>query len=328
MIVTSLLAGALATSVSVDRGQYTIHAAAIGSGKPMIALPGGPGFSGRSVWGVGWGMREQVKTYLFDQLGTGKSQLKDTSGDVSGTISLDGTLEDIEALRKATGHKKWIVFGQSWGVIVALLYAAKYPSAVAHLVLTSVPGLGHDGTFLSDNLRLPKSVEEELTKIELDESLSADEKTSRQVLTLIPYYFYRPEQGLNLANDAPADLFAPRVFGAFARYILNDKSYQAQLRKVAGHKYPVSMIQGRQDPCGAEMPFALRDKYVPRAKISLVAQSGHFAWMEQPDAFFYHFHSILGLTRPAWTEHWGESDHPAFKEELKLRTEANWPFGK
>lgn len=254
--------------------------------------------------------------------------MHDPKGDVSGTISLEKTLDDIEALRKAAGHKKWIVFGQSWGVILGLLYAAKYPNSVEHLILTSVPGLGHDGTYLSDNLRLPKDLELELIAVELDQQLSPSQKIAKQVLAVLPYYFYDREQGLTLAKIAPDDLFNPEVFIALAKYIRDDREYRLRLASIKGQKYPVTMIQGRQDPCGAEMPFALKEKYIPRAQVSHIARTGHFAWMEQPGDFFDSFHEALSLKKPEWVTNWGQPDQSAFTTELRLRTEANWPFGK
>lgn len=191
----------LALSVLIASQSHSVQAESVGKGKPMVAIPGGPGFGGRAVWAIGFGMREGVKTYLFDQLGTGKNQPK---GEMQ--ISLDGTIEDLEALRKQAGHKKWIVFGQSWGVIVALVYAARHPQAIDSLVLTSIPGIGPESWVLSQNLQreIPESVSNDLTKIELDTDLSEEEKLTFQVPAVLPYYFYNHQQGKKLLGQSPA----------------------------------------------------------------------------------------------------------------------------
>ena len=76
------------------------------------------------------------------------------------------------------------------------------------------------------------------------------------------------------------------------------------------------------------MPFALKEKYIPRAKITHIGRCGHFGWMEQPGDFFDSFHGALSLRKPEWITNWGQPDHLAFTSELRLRTEACWPFGK
>lgn len=329
MIAPLILAGTLATSITVDRGAYVISAESIGTGVPMVAIAGGPGFSGRAVWGVGFGMRNSLKTYLFDQLGTGKSNLKNPKSELKPHLTLANTVDDLEALRKKSGAKKWIVFGQSWGAIVAMVYASKYPNSVKRLVLASIPGIGHDGTILGTNLNrlVPASVANEILDIAADPNLSEDEKLARQVLIGMPYYFFDLDYGKKLASEAPAELFSPAVFRAMSFLILNSGSYESALRKLNGTKFPVSMLQGQQDPCGSAMPFLLKEKYLPQAKISLLNECGHFSWIESREDFFYEFHQHLGLPLPEYLRHIADWEHPSKDKERALMKQRNWPFG-
>lgn len=330
MLSAALTILAAPSSVVVDRGSYSIHAEVIGDGRPVVAIAGGPGFSGRSVWGIGFGMRESCRTYLFDQLGTGSSKMKESSSALRSSISLDGTIADLEALRKHCGHKKWIVVGQSWGVILALIYASRYPAAVEHLVLTSVPGLGHEGTVLSDNLSrmLPDSAQAELGKIALDQALSDEARLEATVMGVLPYYFYEPTIGLELAKRAPEGLFAPVVFDALAKHILSTQAYSVALSKVSAFRGPVTMIQGHQDPCGAAMPFLLKERYLHQTKVEMLPRCGHFGWIEQRDLFFEAFHRALKLKLPDWLEFSTETEHRAVLREAKAREDSGWPFGR
>lgn len=300
--------------VDVDRGGYVIHASVIGKGRPMVALAGGPGFSGNAVWGVGYGLKDSVKTYLFDQLGTGKSRTKGT-GDF---ISLERTVSDIEALRLRVGAKKWVVFGQSWGVIVALNYAARHPSAVDHLVLTSVPGLDLDGFVLQSNLSkiIPGSVQADLARATTVEA---------SVLGVLPFYFYEPSIGQEMAKSTPPRLFSVQPYLALQKHVLSTEKYRSTLALLKGKRFPVTMIQGHQDPCGAAMPALLRERYLPLAKIKMIDRCGHFPWLEQSLDFFHEMHDALQLPKPAYLR---EDEHrTATKAWFEAREKAGWPFG-
>ena len=94
---------------------------------------------------------------VFDQRGTGYSgalkcaALNSLTAPLSATIpdcameigadrglyTTDDTVADIEAIRKALGYTKLILFGTSYGTKVALRYAATYPQNVAGLILDS-----------------------------------------------------------------------------------------------------------------------------------------------------------------------------------------------
>lgn len=329
MIAHALLSLVVSSNVVVDRGDYRIHAATLGEGRPMVAIAGGPGFSGQAVWGIGFGARLACKTYLFDQLGTGQSLMKDAAKPVEATIDLFRTVDDLEALRRATGHKKWIVFGQSWGVIVALVYAATHPGAVEHLVLASVPGLGSNGHVLGTNLSkaMPAEVVQRLVEMGADPSLSENEQTLRAVLTAVPYYFHDPEFGARLAAKAPAKMFSPTVFNALRRHILVTEAYRGALDRLKGTKLPVTMIQGHQDPCGAAMPYLLRDAWLPRAKVRMIDRVGHFSWIEDRESFFHVFHDALKLPVPPYLQSDNVLDNPEGDKELKEMEKHGWPFG-
>lgn len=331
MLASLLLVATTTTMISVDRGAYTITADAIGSGRPVVAIAGGPGFSGRAVWGIGFGARERVRTYLFNQLGTGGSRLKATSESLGDHISLQNTIADLEALRKRVGAKKWTVVGQSWGVIVAMVYASKHPNVVDHLVLTSVPGIGPDGFVLGNNLNrlMPADVMAQLLELDRQTDVPEAEKIGRQVLTAMPYYFEDFERGKKLTDEAPSDLFNPHVFIALRKHILNPTEYWSDLLRLPrAYKSPVTMIQGHQDPCGSAMPFLLKERFLPQAKVELIYGCGHFGWIEDRQMFFHAYLSALRVPLPQYLAQPDPDENPAWQLELTAMKKNGWPFGQ
>jgi len=107
------------------------------SGKPAIALHGGPGVGSSS------GRRRsfdpaRYRLVQFDQRGCGRS----TPSVADPSVGLEHNtthhlIADIERLREHLGIERWLVWGASWGTTLALAYAQRFPERVSELVLVS-----------------------------------------------------------------------------------------------------------------------------------------------------------------------------------------------
>lgn len=107
-------------------------------GKPALVLHGGPGS------GCGPGMRRyfdpaRYRIVLFDQRGCGRStpHASDPATDLA-TNTTEHLLADIERLRDHLGIDRWLLFGGSWGAVLALVYAQRHPERVSEVVLTAI----------------------------------------------------------------------------------------------------------------------------------------------------------------------------------------------
>ncbi len=108
------------------------------AGKPAVVLHGGPGS------GCTPGMRRYFDpaaycVVLFDQRGAGRStpHASDHATDLS-TNTTEHLIADIERLREHIGIERWLVYGGSWGVTLALAYAERFPGRVTEMVLVGV----------------------------------------------------------------------------------------------------------------------------------------------------------------------------------------------
>jgi len=107
-------------------------------GKPAIALHGGPG-SGSTP-----GRRRRFdparyRIVQLDQRGCGRSTPH--AGDWSTDLAKNTTphlIADIEQLRAHLGIDRWLVWGGSWGVTLALAYAERHPERVSEMILLSI----------------------------------------------------------------------------------------------------------------------------------------------------------------------------------------------
>jgi proline iminopeptidase len=71
-----------------------------------------------------------MQLVYFDHRGQGRSGAADPA-----TYTLDENVEDMEALRRHLGLGPIVSIGTSYGGMVAMAHAARYPDAVSHLVL-------------------------------------------------------------------------------------------------------------------------------------------------------------------------------------------------
>jgi proline iminopeptidase len=107
-------------------------------GKPAVALHGGPG-SGSTPGRRRWFDPERYRIVQFDQRGCGRSTPH--AGDPSTDLATNTThhlVADIERLREHLGIERWLVWGGSWGVTLALAYAERHPERVSEMVLLSI----------------------------------------------------------------------------------------------------------------------------------------------------------------------------------------------
>ncbi|MCW1249708.1 prolyl aminopeptidase [Acaricomes phytoseiuli] len=107
-------------------------------GTPVLLLHGGPGSGStpgqRRLWNP-----EQYRIVQMDQRQCGRSL--PSAADPAVPLTANTTahlLADIEQLREALGISRWVLWGGSWGVTLALAYAQQSPERVRALVLISV----------------------------------------------------------------------------------------------------------------------------------------------------------------------------------------------
>jgi proline iminopeptidase len=78
---------------------------------------------------------DQFTLIFYDHRCNGRS----VGADVS-TMTWENLTADADALRQALGFEKWAVLGHSFGGMVALEYALRYPQSLSHLLLVDTCG--------------------------------------------------------------------------------------------------------------------------------------------------------------------------------------------
>lgn len=102
------------------------------AGTPLVIVHGGPGGQTRAPT-LAWWQGLPARWVAFDQRGCGRSTPR---GGLQGN-DLATLVEDLEMLRRHLDLPRWAVVGGSWGALLALAYAARYPDRVSGLFLRS-----------------------------------------------------------------------------------------------------------------------------------------------------------------------------------------------
>ena len=120
--------------VQVPGGRVWFQVVGSGSGIPLLALHGGPGFPHDYLTPLD-GLSDERPVIYYDQLGCGKS---DRPGDQS-LWHAERLVEELAAVRSALGLDQVHILGQSWGSMLATDYLLTRPRGVRSVMLASPP---------------------------------------------------------------------------------------------------------------------------------------------------------------------------------------------
>ena len=106
----------------------------MGQGYPLVLMHGGPGLDHTSLLAL-QPLADQFTLIFYDHRCIGRSEGAEVS-----SMTLENLTADADALRQTLGFDKWAVLGHSFGGMVALEYALRYPQSLSHLVLMNTGG--------------------------------------------------------------------------------------------------------------------------------------------------------------------------------------------
>lgn len=228
--------------MSVSERIVTVNGAGLwvaeqGAGTPMILCNGGFGCCDY-LGPVAAMVDDLARVYRFEPRGCGRSSR-------AGPYDLRTCLADLDALRAALGHERWIVAGHSAGADLALAYALEYPERVIALICMS-------GTGVQDDRQWHAVYEEG--------------RASRGERLPAFAYPYNPE--VNRVGNAS--------WRAFIKH-------PALLRRIADLRIPALVLYGSED-IRPGWPMQQIAHLMPGARFALIEGAEHHLEITRPDA--------------------------------------------
>ena len=255
----------------------------VGSGPPLLCLPGGPGRASVYLEELG-GLSEHRTLVRLDSRGTGMS---DVPADPS-SLRFDRLADDVESLRAHLGLEQADVLGHSAGSLVAQVWASRWPERVRSLVLVT-PVAALQGGTRSDvaAIRAGRAGEPWYADAaEADAALADAPPAQRQALVRAtrPFFYGRWDartQEHAASADRQSNRRAEDGFGAGADQV-DVTALRAGLGRVAA---PVLVLGGERDGVtGVEAVHEVAASF-PAARTVVVPGAGHFPWVDEPEAF-------------------------------------------
>src|SRR6266702_3045356 len=250
------------------------------SGDYVLVLSGGPGEDIHSMQGVADELGKKYRCIMWEQRGTGRSKLPRCD---SSTINLNAYMEDIEALRKQLHIEKFIVVGNTWGMILGLAYAGTHSDAVRAVVTLGSGPITAEylGVFSDNQFARIGACELEVRDFWKDparETADSDRAAFERLRAATVAYFFDRKKALQMASELRPEDYNFRVPPAFLK---TEGKYdiRPKLRTITA---PVLLLQGRQDLAG-EANICEAHSLIKNSTLAFIAKCGHMPWLEQPE---------------------------------------------
>jgi pimeloyl-ACP methyl ester carboxylesterase len=255
----------------------------VGRGRPVLALPGGPGFGAGYLSSFAQGLTESLSWYLIDPPGTGET----TDSDSHSVGSLASFYADVAA---ALGLDSFLLFGHSHGAAVAVTLAMRRPHRTVGCVLVAPPVVGRDadleaggrvraaaGLALARHQGQPWY--EEAMRAEFGPGVDTEGGSRRRGL---PLYFSKPT--VDLIVSAWMTLGTPTMNEQALLRFYQEEWDRFDLRPLLPHlSCPILAVTGEHDwavPPAQAYHFRELSR---NATVVVIPDCGHFPQLEAPE---------------------------------------------
>lgn len=244
---------------------------------PAFVIHGGPGGEHSDLKSAFAPLAQQLQLVYFDHRGQGRSARGDPA-----RYTLDENVLDMEALRTHLGLGPVVSIGTSYGGMVAMAHAARFPQAVSHLVL--IVTAAHAGF----NARARAIVAERGTAEQQAVcaqlwagALDSADKMRHYYAVMGPLYALRHDAVAAQASRARG-IYSPEALNrAFAPGgFLQTFDLRPELAAI---RAPTLVIAGRHDwICPPEFSEEIAG-LIPGARLEIFEDASHSVRMDAPD---------------------------------------------
>lgn len=253
-----------------------------GSGEPIVVVHGGPVMEHGYLVSHLAPLAEDHELIFFDQRLSGRSA-PEVEAD---SVRLATFAEDIEALRTRLELGPIHLMGHSWGGLLAMEYALRYPKQLRSLILldsmAASSALWQQEQQALGALVTPEDAAARRV-IMASEAFAERRPSAVEALLRLSFkpQFVDPDKLERLELYVPEDYAARSAQFAGLGPELQSFDFHEGLRSL---EMPALVLYGDGEP-GAELGGQAIHNALPNSKYVVIEDAGHFPFLEQPEAF-------------------------------------------
>jgi proline iminopeptidase len=269
-------------------GGAELYSREIGKGTAIIILHGGPDFDHSYLLPELDRLSDSYRLIYYDQRGRGRS----ANGVQPEDVTLASDIADIDKVREHFHLDTVVLLGHSWGTVLALEYARRYPQRVSRMILMNpAPASADDYQQLRKEWQEKRPADMERRKA-IAASAAYKEGDPEAVIA-----YYRIHFKPALARTEDYDKIIARMRASFTKEgVLKARAIEARLMsdtwsssdynllpKLKDLRIPTLVISGDHE----FIPIATAEhitRAIPNARLVTLKDCGHFSYMESPVA--------------------------------------------
>ena len=234
-----------------------------------------------------------VEFYYYDQLGSAYSDQPDDKS----LWTVDRFRDEVEQVRSALGLEKFYLYGHSWGGMLGIEYALRYPSHLKSLVISDMTASVASYLDYINELRrkLPPDVIAVLEKYEAKGEFEAPEYQEVMLTQIYAKHLCRLDPWPDPVVRTFKHLAAP-VYNTMQgpnEFVVNgtfkDWDRWADLPKI---RVPTLLVVGRHDTMKVE-DIQKMGRAIPRSRVAVCENGSHLCMWDDQEAYFRHLIGFL-----------------------------------
>lgn len=270
-------------AIAVPGGNVWFQRIGGGPGLPLLVVHGGPGLPHSYLSSLGR-LADEREVVFWDQLGCGNSDRPSNSD----LWTMERSVAEMEAVVHALGIRRFHVFGNSWGGMLAQQYALDVTSGAVSLTISN--SIASIPLFAEMVARLKSDLDPAIqAAIERHEAAGTTRSAEYQNAVRIwnETYLCRarpwPPELLDAFSQMGTEIFET-MFGPSDFHIVGTIRSWDVLDRLAEIAVPTLVLAGRFDEC---VPEHMREMHqrIAGSQFELFESSAHMPFIEEPERF-------------------------------------------
>ncbi|HEY7354126.1 MAG TPA: alpha/beta fold hydrolase [Terriglobales bacterium] len=276
--------GAMPHELRIPVAGAELYARDLGKGPAVIVLHGGPDFDHRYLLPELDRLSDSFRLIYYDQRGRGQS----ANGVQPEDVTLDSDIGDIEKVREYFHLDSVVLLGHSWGTVLALEYALRFPQRVSRLVLMN-PAPASSADYKELRKEWVEDRPDDMQRRSAIANSVAYKEGDPEAVTAYYRIHFKPA----LARKADYDKLISRMRASFTKQgVLKARAIEARLMtetwsspdfdllpQLRNIKVPTLVITGDHEFIPASTAEHIAHA-IPAVRLITLKGCGHFSYME------------------------------------------------